>query len=60
MLDVTLSNSLTDLAARIKAEHEASSTAIKRGLEHAVACGRLLNCCTWQQRRAVGTKHRCI
>ena len=43
MLDVTLSNSLTDLAARIKAEHEASSTAIKRGLEHAVACGRLLN-----------------
>jgi hypothetical protein len=40
--DVTASNSLTDLAARIRAEHEASGLAIKRGLDHAIACGRLL------------------
>jgi hypothetical protein len=36
------SNSLTDLAARIKAEHDASTLAIKRGVEHAIRCGRLL------------------
>lgn len=35
-------NSLADLAARINAEHEASAKAIKRGLKHAIACGRLL------------------
>jgi hypothetical protein len=42
MTDLERSNSLTDLAARIKAEHEACTLAIKRGLQHAVACGRLL------------------
>jgi hypothetical protein len=42
MTDIDRSNSLTDLAHRIKAEHEASVGAFKRGIEHAVACGRLL------------------
>jgi len=36
------SNSLADLAARIRTEHEASVLAIKRGFKHAIACGRLL------------------
>lgn len=36
------SNSLTDLAARIKIEHEASLLSMKRGLEHAIAAGNLL------------------
>jgi hypothetical protein len=36
------SNSLADLAARIKAEHDAVGHALKRGLEHAIAAGRLL------------------
>jgi hypothetical protein len=40
--DITRSNSLADLAARIKREYEASSAAIKRGLDHAIACGSLL------------------
>jgi hypothetical protein len=40
--DVATSNSLTDLAARIRAEHEASALHVKRGLDHAIACGRLL------------------
>jgi Protein of unknown function (DUF3102) len=35
-------NSLADLAARIKAEHEAAEAANKRGLEHAINAGRLL------------------
>jgi hypothetical protein len=39
---LSLSNSLTDLAARIQAEHEACESALKRGLEHAVAAGKLL------------------
>jgi hypothetical protein len=39
---VEQSNSLADLAARIKVEHEASGRAIKQGLDHAIACGRLL------------------
>jgi hypothetical protein len=39
---VEASNSLADLAARIKNEHEASGLALKRGLGHAIACGRLL------------------
>jgi Protein of unknown function (DUF3102) len=36
------SNYLADLAARIRAEHEASAVAMKRGLEHAINAGRLL------------------
>ena len=37
-----LSNSLADLAARIKAEHEATAIAMRRGVEHAMAAGDLL------------------
>jgi hypothetical protein len=40
--DIVQSNSLADLAHRIRAEHEASGTAIKRGLHHAMAAGDLL------------------
>jgi hypothetical protein len=40
--DLARSNSLTDLAARIKIEHEAACGALKQGLEHAVAAGKLL------------------
>jgi Protein of unknown function (DUF3102) len=40
--DVSLSNSLTDLAARIKAEHQASANAMQRGVEHAIRVGELL------------------
>jgi hypothetical protein len=36
------SNSLTDLAARIKAAHEATAIAMQRGLEHAIRAGELL------------------
>jgi Protein of unknown function (DUF3102) len=36
------SNSLTDLAARINAEHEATAIALTRGFEHAVVAGELL------------------
>jgi hypothetical protein len=36
------SNSLPELAARIRAEHEAAGTAMKRGVEHAIAAGDLL------------------
>jgi hypothetical protein len=36
------SNSLADLAARIKAEHEAIGLAAKRGLEHAMRAGDML------------------
>ena len=39
---VAQSNSLTDLAARIKAEHEACGTALERGAKHAMAAGDLL------------------
>jgi hypothetical protein len=42
VLPVDGSNSLADLAARIKAEHEASALAVKRGLAHAINAGRLL------------------
>jgi hypothetical protein len=34
---------LGELAARIQREHEACSASFKRGLEHAIACGYLLN-----------------
>jgi len=40
--DLSRSNSLTDLAVRIKAEHEALAVAMKRGLEHAINAGALL------------------
>ena len=36
------SNSLADLAARIRAEHEATSLALRRTVEHAMAAGDLL------------------
>src|ERR1700730_13731457 len=42
MHDLTLSNSLADLAARIRTEHEAAGGALKRSLQHAVAAGDLL------------------
>jgi Protein of unknown function (DUF3102) len=37
-----VSNSLIDMAARIRAEHEASDAALKCGLEHAVNAGKML------------------
>jgi hypothetical protein len=36
------SNSLPELAARIRAEHEATAVAMQRGVEHAMAAGDLL------------------
>jgi hypothetical protein len=39
---VLVSNSLIDLAARIRAEHDACDAALKRGLEHATAAGKML------------------
>jgi DNA modification methylase len=42
-LELSKSNSLADLAARIRQEHEASAAAMKRSLEHAIAAGKLLN-----------------
>jgi hypothetical protein len=35
-------NSLADLAARIRAEHEAAGRALRDGLRHAIAAGALL------------------
>jgi hypothetical protein len=40
--DVAASNSLADLAASIRAEHQGARAAIKRGIEHAMAAGDLL------------------
>jgi hypothetical protein len=40
--DLSLSNSLTDLAARIRSEHEAATGAMRRSLEHGMAAGELL------------------
>jgi hypothetical protein len=40
--DLQRSNSLIDLAARIQQEHEACRSCLQRGLEHAIAAGRLL------------------
>jgi hypothetical protein len=40
--DLAASNSLADLAARVRAEHEGVARAMKRGLEHAIAAGKLL------------------
>jgi hypothetical protein len=43
MDDFSKSNSLADRAARARAEHEAIAAAMKRGLEHALAAGDILN-----------------
>jgi hypothetical protein len=40
--DLARSNSLTDLAARIRIEHEATAAALQRGVMHAMAAGDLL------------------
>lgn len=40
--DIATSNSLADLAARIKTEHQAVSTALKDSVRHAIAAGALL------------------
>jgi hypothetical protein len=40
--DLSGSNSLANLAARIRAEHEGARAAVKRGVEHAIAAGDLL------------------
>jgi hypothetical protein len=40
--DFTTSNSLADLAARLKAEHGAVISALARGLTHAMAAGDIL------------------
>jgi hypothetical protein len=42
MTNRTLSNSLTDLAFRIRAEHEAATIATTRSLHHAMQAGELL------------------
>jgi hypothetical protein len=42
MNEISASNSLADLAARIKVEHEAVSTALKEGVRRAIAAGELL------------------
>lgn len=41
-LDLATSNSLADLAARIRAEHEAASADFNSGLRHAMTAGSLL------------------
>ncbi len=40
--DIAQSNSLADLAARIRAEHKATDAALKSSVEHAMAVGDLL------------------
>src|SRR5262245_40621328 len=40
--DINRSNSLADLAAQIRAEHEATSAALKSSVEHAIKAGDLL------------------
>jgi len=42
LTDPSLSNYLTDLAARIKIEHEAAVAAARHSVEHAIAAGSLL------------------
>ena len=41
-VEIDRSNSLTDLAHRIRAEHEAVGAALKDGLAHAMAAGDIL------------------
>jgi len=40
--DIATSNSLADLAHRIRVEHEATASALKSSVEHAMAAGDLL------------------
>jgi hypothetical protein len=40
--NLAVSNSLVDLAARIRIEHEATASALKSSVEHAMAAGELL------------------
>jgi hypothetical protein len=49
MTDLTHSNSLTDLAVRIRDEHAKVKEAVQRGAEHALEAGRLL----WDAKRRV-------
>ena len=42
MSNPALSNSLTDLAFRIRAEHDAATIAVRRGLHHAMQAGDML------------------
>jgi hypothetical protein len=42
MTDIEISNSLADLAARIRSEHEAVATALKESVRHAIVAGELL------------------
>src|ERR1700730_4774068 len=42
MHDLALSNSLVDLAARIKTEHKATSDALNSSVEHSIKAGELL------------------
>ena len=42
MSELSRSNSLADLAARIRIEHEAAAAALKDGAQHAMAAGDLL------------------
>ncbi len=42
LADLAGSNSLADLAARIRVEHEAASLSLKQSVEHAMAAGALL------------------
>ena len=42
MTDIEISNSLADLAGRIKSEHEAVATALKESVRHAIVAGELL------------------
>jgi len=42
MTDIERSNSLTDLAHRIKAEHEAIKASLRESVQHAFAAGQLL------------------
>jgi hypothetical protein len=40
--EITRSNSLVDLAHRIRAEHEAATAALKSGMQHGITAGSLL------------------
>ncbi len=57
------SNYLTDLAAKIREEHDAveaakgtATAAVQRGIEHALACGDLLNEAKAQLPQASGSR----
>src|SRR6266446_10095590 len=41
-IDLSRSNLLADLAARIRTEHEATSASLQRGVQHAMTAGDLL------------------